>query len=434
VLNAEGRVVVAESGADVREALVDDWWTAASAGEHAVMVAARHRDVAELNARARQRRLTAGLVNGPELVVDERAFAGGDQVVCLRNDHRLGVVNGTLATVVEVNRDDRSLVVETNEGARRELPAWYLEEGHLDHGYALTIHKAQGMTVDRSFVLGSDRLYREAGYVGLSRGRLSNHLYVSGPDDEEVEHHLADEPAPDVERVAGWLGCSAAKQMATDERRLDERQLQRDRLCELWRERDELGRQIALTTREAKDDPAGANRQAEAEQDLRPEASVGYPSKGTEPSWRRAINSLSRVWRRPAFNGPAVVEVASDLQAKVQAPQRESIRRAAELKEAIRRQADLVAEGDIADAPDHLLRLIGPVPEERKQARAWREAAAAVASYRARWGVQDVDGAFGRAPTTPARSAQLAHVRRLVASPELSKQEPTPRDSMSLDM
>ncbi len=124
--------------------------------DEAVMVAARHRDVADLNARARQRRMDAGQLGGPEVVADERAFAAGEQVVCLRNDRRLGVVNGTLATVVEVRSDDRSLVVETNDGARRELPAWYLEGGHLDHAYALTIHKAQGMTVDRSFVLGSD--------------------------------------------------------------------------------------------------------------------------------------------------------------------------------------------------------------------------------------------------------------------------------------
>ncbi len=435
-LSAEGRVVVAESGEDVRQNLVADWWAATSAGEQAVMVAARHRDVADLNARARQRRMAAGQLGGAELVADERAFAAGEQVVCLRNDRRLGVVNGTLATVVEVRSDDRSVVVETNDEARRELPAWYLEAGHLDHGYALTIHKAQGMTVDRCFVLGSDRLYREAGYVGLSRGRHSNHLYVAGPDEDEAGHQLADESELDVERVAAWLGRSAAKRLATDEGRLEELQRQRERLGELWRERDELGRQIALAAREATDRPNGIQRTVGTEQVRGQRASVGHRQRTKRPGWRRASSVVSRVWSGPRGDG-VVAELPPDRSGEALEAQRQRIRRASELKEAIRRQAAVVAAGEEADPPDHLLRLIGPVPQPResKHAQAWREAAAAVASYRARWGVHGVRDAIGPAPATPAQSAQLARVRSkaaLMASPELSGQEREPWDGMSL--
>ncbi|MDP9419682.1 MAG: AAA family ATPase, partial [Actinomycetota bacterium] len=399
-LSAEGRVVVAESGEDVRQNLVADWWVATSAGEQAVMVAARHRDVADLNARARQRRMAASQLGGPELVVDERAFAGGEQVVCLRNDRRLGVVNGTLATVVEVRSDDRSLVVETNDAARRELPAWYLEGGHLDHAYALTIHKAQGMTVDRSFVLGSDRLYREAGYVGLSRGRHSNHLYVAGPDEDKAGHQPADESELDVERVAAWLGRSAAKRLATDEGRLEELQQQRERLGELWRERDELGRQIALAAREATDRPEAIQRTVGTEQVPGQRASVGHRQRTKRPGWRRASSVVSRVWGGPPLGDGVVAELPPDRSGEALEAQRQRVRRASELKEAIRRQAAVVAGGEEADPPDHLLRLIGPVPQPResKHAQAWREAAAAVASYRARWGAQGLHDALEPAP------------------------------------
>jgi hypothetical protein len=50
--------------------------------------------------------------------------------------------------------------------------------GWLDHGYATTIHKSQGETVERAFVLGTAGGYREAAYVAMSRARLRSDLYV----------------------------------------------------------------------------------------------------------------------------------------------------------------------------------------------------------------------------------------------------------------
>ena len=76
----------------------------------------------------------------------------GDRVICLRNDRRLDVMNGTIGTVERPIGN--SLVVATTTTATRLLPADYLEAGHLGHGYALTVHKSQGMTVERAFVPG----------------------------------------------------------------------------------------------------------------------------------------------------------------------------------------------------------------------------------------------------------------------------------------
>jgi UvrD-like helicase C-terminal domain len=59
-----------------------------------------------------------------------------------------------------------------------------LGTGGFDHGYALTIHQAQGLTVDTAFVLGSASLYREAAYVGLSRGRRGNQVYLADQVDD----------------------------------------------------------------------------------------------------------------------------------------------------------------------------------------------------------------------------------------------------------
>jgi hypothetical protein len=199
VYEGPGRLHLAETAEDAREAMADAWWASHRSGEEAIMYALRRADVDDLNARARVRMGAAGLLGEESVEVSGRAFAKGDRVMALRNDRPLGVRNGTLSTVASVGRVFGGLTLEDGT----HLPAEYLRAGHLAHGYATTVHKGQGATVDRAFLLGSDQLYREAGYVGLSRGSLSNELLVvtEGADDA-------------VDELAGRLQKSRAQALA----------------------------------------------------------------------------------------------------------------------------------------------------------------------------------------------------------------------------
>ena len=128
----------------------------------------RRADVEDLNERARAELRQRGLLGADLIYSGGRGFAEGDEVLCLRNDRRLGVLNGTRGVVR--GESDGSILIDTEVG-RRTLSADYVEAGHVAHGYASTIDKAQGATVDRGFVLGSEACYREAGYVAMSRAR-----------------------------------------------------------------------------------------------------------------------------------------------------------------------------------------------------------------------------------------------------------------------
>ena len=89
--------MAAPSAEAARAALVDDWCAAHQSGAKALMIAHRRRDVADLNARARERMRAIGRIGADELLANGRAFAVGDRVVATRNDRALGVVNGTVA-------------------------------------------------------------------------------------------------------------------------------------------------------------------------------------------------------------------------------------------------------------------------------------------------------------------------------------------------
>ncbi len=172
-----GRIVTKPNATAAREALVGDWWQAMHRGQDALMLAHRRTDVGDLNARARSLTRAAGYLGEDQLTVGDRSFAIGDRVLATRNDRRIGVHNGQAGTIAAITADEITLALRGGE--RLALPLPYVEAGHLDHAYALTAHRAQGATVDATFVLGSDELYREWGYTALSRHRQEARFYLS---------------------------------------------------------------------------------------------------------------------------------------------------------------------------------------------------------------------------------------------------------------
>ncbi len=103
--------------------------------------------------------------------------------------------------------------MELDGGREITLDAGYLQRGHLDHAYALTAHKAQGATVDRTFVLGSEDLYRELGYTALSRHRDEARFYVARGDLTTIDRDLPT-PDPVIAGLQQLLARSGAKQLA----------------------------------------------------------------------------------------------------------------------------------------------------------------------------------------------------------------------------
>lgn len=148
----------------------------------------------------------------------------GNLVILGRNDNRFGLYNGTRAIVTAINVETDSLTLRTDDDREVKITPTWAARHDLSHAYAMTLHKAQGLTVDHALLYGSDALTREAGYVGLSRGRRENHSYLSpttrvcgrtGECDFDQPGPLADLSSRSPPLLAGCAPAAAINSRAT---------------------------------------------------------------------------------------------------------------------------------------------------------------------------------------------------------------------------
>lgn len=176
---AEGRVAACERKADAISRLIADWDRDHDPRSSSLILAHLRRDVRVLNTLARSRLVERGLIGkGSTFLTADgaRSFAPGDQVVFLRNDQGLGVKNGQLGRVREA-ADGRLSVEVGTPGHMRTVVFDQSRYDNIDLGYATTIHKAQGTTVDRVKVLASLSLDRHLTYVAMTRHRCALDIY-----------------------------------------------------------------------------------------------------------------------------------------------------------------------------------------------------------------------------------------------------------------
>jgi Ti-type conjugative transfer relaxase TraA len=200
-----GMVTQSLTRESAREALIERWNAerVGDPGASRIILTHTNAECDELNALARDRMKGHGT-----LVTDiavqttrgERLFAADDRIMFLRNERSMGVKNGSLGTIEQV--DQSRIAVRLDDG--RVLAFDHKDYADLNHGYAATIHKSQGVTVDRTHVLATPGLDRHGAYVALSRHRTGLDLHY-GKDDFANRNKLA-----------GILSRDRSKDMARD--------------------------------------------------------------------------------------------------------------------------------------------------------------------------------------------------------------------------
>ena len=223
---SRGMVHEVQTREQARAGLVDRWDRdrQASPDRSRIILTHTNDEVRALNEAAREQMRAAGdLGNEVRVTVErgDRAFARGDRVMFLQNERGLGVKNGTLGTIERVNA--RSMAIQIDDG--RSVHFDLKDYNRIDHGYAATIHKAQGMTVDRTHVLATPGMDAHSSYVALSRHR------------DGVDLHYGHDDFASPGQLTRTLSRDRTKDMASDYEQRDPAQTFAERRGITFRER-----------------------------------------------------------------------------------------------------------------------------------------------------------------------------------------------------
>lgn len=184
-------------------ALIARWKTSAPPDpSDQVILAGTNSEVARLNALAQHQRLAAGTVYGEPTPVGEEKVYVNDRILFTRNSQSLGVFNGEVGTVTE--RHGSQLTVAMENG--RLVSVNTNEYPHLRLGYALTTHKAQGMTIEQAFVLTGPMQNREQTYVQASRARGNTEFFLGTEDLRRTAERMARSQPKELASELGAAG------------------------------------------------------------------------------------------------------------------------------------------------------------------------------------------------------------------------------------
>lgn len=188
-------------GIDVRQSakteLIQAWHSAFKEDpeKQMLMLAFSNRDVNDLNRSARLLLKESGHLSKDDftytiskmveddfgrkqILQEEKNFSKGDRIVFTRNTQGLGVKNGTMGTITDLNH--QTIQVKLDEG--KEISFSTNLNPYFDQGWAITIHKSQGTTVDQTYLLASYEMTQNLAYVAMTRHRENVHVYGSNLD------------------------------------------------------------------------------------------------------------------------------------------------------------------------------------------------------------------------------------------------------------
>lgn len=396
---------------ELLDQLFTAWQADVSDGKTSLMLAGDNNTVRELSQRAQAERMDNGHLEGAGVALHDGSRAHeGDVVVTRQNNRRLldagghtFVKNGDLWDVQTIGDDGSMTVKASGGGAVIALPADYVA-AEVELGYALTVHRAQGMSVDTAHTLVDDKTKREGLYVAMSRGRVENHAYAITQADVGA-HEKREEPRDVRELLNGILANDQSERSATET--IADNLERGESLATLVPQyEDALG--IHATIRGDIDNVLREALGAHVLEQLR-----------NDTAWHTLANRIAHL---PGEHGTRVATVReageqrgladADSAAAVLAWRLEphTVEHPTvgidddlgqwleQRRDQVGRRRDELERRTVEEQPRWLTNAIGSIPDAPERQGVWRAAARQAAAYRDRWNIDDQERALGYEP------------------------------------
>jgi hypothetical protein len=127
-------------------------------------------------------------------------FAIGDRIQFTANDHKQGISNGRAGTIAAIDGTHVTVSLDTKEPATIAFDAGNFRD--FRHGYAGTIYKSQGKTLDKTYLFHSEHWWSAPSYVALTRHRAQTHLFVARNTAKNLAELARQIARPDERRAA----------------------------------------------------------------------------------------------------------------------------------------------------------------------------------------------------------------------------------------
>ena len=176
-----GMVSMAGSDEATVDAIADEWMRVSGT----IISTGTNRQANAVNAAIQERRHRAGRLGGvqlPDMVAGEGVRVG-DVVMCRANDNRTRVFNREVYTVTAIHGG--SVRLRARDGSLRTVSAGYVRD-HVQLGYASTTYGAQGITCNHAVYWAAPGGDGSDMYVALTRGKLSNKVFMTAADHGEA--------------------------------------------------------------------------------------------------------------------------------------------------------------------------------------------------------------------------------------------------------
>jgi Ti-type conjugative transfer relaxase TraA len=169
---------VSETRTEAMKELISDYrMTETKDLQNSAIIAGTRAEVSKLNQIVQAERIANGELGKKSIQIQDNFIYENERVLFTKNNRFLQIKNGDLGTVSEVDRIGRKIKVTLDNQKRVTIPLKNYEDIQL--GYAVTTHKAQGITIDRAYILAGGTMQdRELSYVQMSRSREKTKIYT----------------------------------------------------------------------------------------------------------------------------------------------------------------------------------------------------------------------------------------------------------------